>query len=280
MNRAAPRQLPILMYHSVCRQPGTPAFARFVVTPDSLERHLAALGEAGYRAVALSELISAAPEERCVALTFDDGFADFHDNVLPVLQVYGARASLFVATGYLGGGAGWLQPEGEDGRPMLDWPQLVAIDRSGLVELGAHSHAHPPLDEVDAARRGAEIRMPRRILEDRLQVPVRTFAYPFGYHDRRVRRAVAAAGYELACEVGDRAASSDDDPLALPRWTVPAGLSAEALLELVAARRTSGAAAASVAKRVVWRERRRWRPGFVASPVPPPRIGRVRSWAP
>jgi peptidoglycan/xylan/chitin deacetylase (PgdA/CDA1 family) len=280
MSPAVRRALPILMYHSVCAQPGTPAFARYVVTPDALERHLAALAEHGYRAVALPELLSSPSAERRVALTFDDGFADFHDNVLPVLQAYRARASLFVATGYLGGRAAWLEPEGEAGRPMLDWAELEAVDGSGLVDIGAHSHAHPPLDEVDAARRSAEIRMPRRILEDRLQHAVRTFAYPFGYHDRRVRRAVAAAGYGLACEVGDRSASSADDHLALPRWTVPAGLSARALLQLVETSSTSSATAVSKTKRLVWREWRRWRPGFVARPVPPPPLARSRAPVP
>jgi peptidoglycan/xylan/chitin deacetylase (PgdA/CDA1 family) len=269
MNGTARGNWPILMYHSVCNQAARPGFTPYVLTPAELDSHLAALAGAGYSGVSISDLSTGDPDGRRVALTFDDGFADFHDNVLPALQRHGMRASLFVATGYLGGRAAWLAPEGEADRPMLDWAQLEAVDRSGLVEIGAHSHAHPPLDEVDGARRLAEIKMPRRILEDRLQHPVRTFAYPFGYHDRRVRRAAAAAGYELACEVGERTASCDDDRMALPRWTVPPGLSAAALLRLVQTHAAAGAVAVSATKRMLWRERRRWRPGYVAPPVAP-----------
>ena len=34
-------------------------------------------------------------------LTFDDGFADFHDAALPLLPRYGFTATVFVTTGWV-----------------------------------------------------------------------------------------------------------------------------------------------------------------------------------
>ena len=41
---------------------------------------------------------------RTAAITFDDGYADNHDQALPILQRHGLAATFFVATGYLDGG--------------------------------------------------------------------------------------------------------------------------------------------------------------------------------
>jgi hypothetical protein len=45
-------------------------------------------------------------------------------------------------------------------------------------------------------------------------------AYPFGYSNARVRRAVRAAGYQYACAVGNMIADPARDWFAVPRLTV------------------------------------------------------------
>jgi hypothetical protein len=57
----------------------------------------------------------------------------------------------------------------------------------------------------------------RRVLQDRTQTPVPSFAYPHGYHDRAVRAAVARAGHESACEVGYRRYRGAGHRYAIPR---------------------------------------------------------------
>jgi peptidoglycan/xylan/chitin deacetylase (PgdA/CDA1 family) len=256
------------MYHSVCGGSASRAFAPFVLPPAILDAHLGALADDGWSMGSISDLWMSPPDAKVVALTFDDGFRDFYDEVVPRLRQHGARASLFVPTGYVGGTARWLAPEGEDSRPILDWSQLEDIAQSGLIEIGAHSHAHPQLDMIDIARATAEIRLPRRILEDNLQTAVPTFAYPFGYFNRSVLRRVREAGYELACAVGERHATTRDDRLALPRWSVGPTVSASGLLDLVRFEPTRLGRLSSEGKRYAWRSARRFRPGPIAPPVP------------
>jgi peptidoglycan/xylan/chitin deacetylase (PgdA/CDA1 family) len=44
---------------------------------------------------------------RAVAITFDDGYRDNHDQALPVLRHHGLHATFFVASGFLDGGRMW-----------------------------------------------------------------------------------------------------------------------------------------------------------------------------
>jgi len=45
--------------------------------------------------------------QRAAAITFDDGYADNHDQALPILQRHGLSATFFVATAFLDGGRMW-----------------------------------------------------------------------------------------------------------------------------------------------------------------------------
>lgn len=227
--------IPILMYHALS-QPITPGFRRWTLRPAVFEAHLAYLTGQGYRTVTVTELAErrrrggASLAGRLVALTFDDGYADFRDVALPMLERYDMTATLFVPTGYVGGRSEWMRGEGEGGRALLSWADLGEIAGRG-IEIGAHGHTHPELDTLPPAELTAQARLPRKLLEDRIGIPVRSMAYPFGHYDRRVRDAIAAAGYDAACTMNNWAATRGDHPLELPRLAIfddtdPASLAA------------------------------------------------------
>jgi peptidoglycan/xylan/chitin deacetylase (PgdA/CDA1 family) len=231
-----------------------------------LESHLSALAGAGFTVDSTVPPAGTREVTPRVVLTFDDGYRDFYDTVLPMLERHRMRAALFVPTGYLGGTARWLAPEGEGHRPIIDAAQLRDIAASGLVDIGAHSHSHPELDLVDAARLRSEVRLPKLILEDILQARVRTVAYPFGYFNGRVRREVAAAGYELAYAVGERTARRGDNPLAIPRWSVAPDCSPAELVRRIRGRGSVDRPLGAV-KRHIWRQQRRLTHRQVVDPV-------------
>lgn len=241
----------VLMYHSVCRRPGQGDFARFVVDPEGLESHLALLAETGRRTVTVDRLDRSSPTDVC--LTFDDGYADFHEVVLPLLEKYDATASLYLPTAYVDGHAEFLYPSPDAERALLSWSQVRELAGSGRVEIGAHSHTHPQLDRLDRARLRAEVRLPRTLLEQELQQPVVSYAYPFGYHDTRTKKEVAAAGYRAAVQVSDRGATTRDDRFAIPRLTVNAGTSAAGFADLLNQTTDLSIRVKTEAKRVIWR---------------------------
>lgn len=230
--------VPVLMYHSVAERPAA-ATQRLSVRPDAFAAQLALLREQGFTTVTFSEAVAALHEarplpSRPVVLTFDDGYADFHDVALPLLARFGCTATVFVTTG-------WMDDAGamRAGRPldrMLSWAQLDEI-RSNGVEIGAHSHSHAELDQLSDRALEWELRTSKALLEDRLSAPVPALAYPYGYWSSRVRAAVRAAGYRQAAAVANRTACVRHDTFAFPRLTVRRSTTPDTFERLVHGRR-------------------------------------------
>ena len=215
------RSVPILMYHAVADHPAA-ATRGLSVTPHALEKQLHLLVEQGYTGMTFSDLSEAFRKsgvlpERPIVLTFDDGYADFAHNAWPILSRFGFPATVFVTTG-------WIADAGENaaGTPldtMLTWAQVRALAAAG-VEIGAHSHSHPELDQLPDAALRLELGVCRAMLEDCIGTPVRALAYPYGYSTHRVRLAAHSAGYHCAAAVRNVRATSSDDPFMLPRLTI------------------------------------------------------------
>ncbi|GGK91515.1 polysaccharide deacetylase family protein [Mangrovihabitans endophyticus] len=241
MTVTAPRgwqTLPVLMYHSVSAAGGP--LRDLAVPAARLAEHLAALTGAGYRlvglAAALDLLDAGSPQagaERMVAVTFDDGYRNFLTAGVPALAEAGAGATLYASAGHLGEHAGWLGRWAPDFGRLLTWEELVEVGAAG-IEVANHGWRHHPLDVLPHAQLRAEIRRSRDELEQRLQTPMRGFAYPHGYHDRHVRDAVRQTGHDHATEVGRRRHTPADRRFAVPRLQPTPDMTGADLVALVA----------------------------------------------
>lgn len=213
--------IPILMYHSVSNSPAA-SIRGLSVRPEAFAEQVAYLHQNGFTGLTFGELCqlrrSGQPlPERPVVLTFDDGYADLVEEALPVLTSHGFPATVFVTTG-------WLDDAGQRaaGTPpdrMLTWRQLAILEQAG-IEIGAHSHSHPQLDQIPVKELRAELAEPKSLLEDRLGHRVATLAYPYGYSNRRVRDMSLELGYRNGAGVANGIASPSSDPFRVPRLTV------------------------------------------------------------
>ncbi|WP_407552919.1 polysaccharide deacetylase family protein [Streptomyces sp. Pv4-95] len=202
----------VLMYHSVADVTEDPYHV--TVSPDRLHRQLGWLRGRGLRGVGVGELLQARAAGRgagLVGLTFDDGYADFLSDALPLLRRHDCTATVFVLPGRPGGENAW-DPLGPR-KPLLTEDGIRAVADAGL-EVGSHGMLHLDLTSVDDGALERETAGSRTRLAAVTGQAPDGFCYPYGTVDARAVAAVRAAGYRYACAI-------DPGPLtslhALPR---------------------------------------------------------------
>jgi peptidoglycan/xylan/chitin deacetylase (PgdA/CDA1 family) len=215
---------PALVYHKIER--GFELGVN-VVSPSAFRRHVEWFASRGWSPRAIGEAVARrrahgaghAAGARLVGLTFDDGYAGIAEHAVPLLASRGFTATVFVPSDYVGRGADW--DTGLLGRRFrhLDAAALRDLVVAGF-EIGSHSATHRDLRSLDDDALRRETAGSRRALEDLAGAPVRSFAYPFGRHDARVRAAVADAGYEIACGGFPDGASPDGRLVHVARFGV------------------------------------------------------------
>jgi peptidoglycan/xylan/chitin deacetylase (PgdA/CDA1 family) len=200
-----------------------------------------------------------------VAITFDDAYRGALTLGAAELKARNMPATMFVPPGLLGADAFWwdafaqpggLPPEWRhaalddcrgDGAMIHDewvrlgrlpvtvpgWmqpgtlPELLSWVRDGGT-VGAHTWAHVNLRRAGPLDLERELVQPLAWLRDHLPAPVVLpwLSYPYGLADAAVAKAAKNAGYQAAMLVsGGWLPRVSNDPYALPRLNIPAGLS-------------------------------------------------------
>jgi peptidoglycan/xylan/chitin deacetylase (PgdA/CDA1 family) len=199
-----------------------------------------------------------------VAITFDDAYRGAVDLALPELARRGLPTTVFVAPGLLGRQSLWWDEladgtqglpaeirkrvlergEGRGGplrehcrsaaaRPLPDCygcaseHQVRDLGRYPKVTLGAHTWSHPNLTRIDPGELAKEMSRPLEWLRS-AQVPtLPVLAYPYGLSSPAVEAAAEQAGYHAALLVEGGWFAGGGSPWRVPRYNVPAGLSAD-----------------------------------------------------
>jgi peptidoglycan/xylan/chitin deacetylase (PgdA/CDA1 family) len=189
------------------------------VTPARLEAQLQGFMRRGYRAARFSDALRRPSGPRVVALTFDDAFRSVYEIAFPMMRRLGLVGTVFVPTAWPGrddpmewpGIDHWQGGPHEHELRCMSWEELHELQDAGW-EIGAHTHTHPHLTQVDDATLADELRRSREICEARMGA-CESLAYPYGDHDERVMAAARDAGYSYAATLS----ASIPVPTAL-RW--------------------------------------------------------------
>ena len=211
-------RLPILMYHRVAPK-CAPDLARYCVTPERFREQMQYLRDSGYHTVRLPAWRAAAESRRplpgrAILLTFDDGYRDFAEHAMPVLESCGFSALVFVVTDRVGGVNTW--DAAIESIPLLGWDEIRDLHGRG-VDFGAHSGGHPSLLELPFSDVIREAARSRRAIHRELGFAPDAFAYPYGAHGGAVDRMVASCGYQYGLTTEPCPARFDQPMMALPR---------------------------------------------------------------
>ena len=203
----------ILMYHSIKigRDPIT-------IPPATFRMQLDLLAGAGYRGVSVREYLASRSSldagMKIAVLTFDDGYQDFADVVVPEIESRGWNCTVFLCSDLVGASGGW-DPDGGGAEMLIGWRQAQDLVTRG-IEIGGHGLTHADLTRIDAVQMQREIAASKEALETRARCNVTSFAAPYG-HTTPAIRATIGRFYECAVGTTMAKASAASDRYDLPR---------------------------------------------------------------
>jgi peptidoglycan/xylan/chitin deacetylase (PgdA/CDA1 family) len=202
----------ILTYHSI-DESGSP-----ISVPEATFRsHVRFLASGAVSVVPLTRIADMPVDADAVALTFDDGFANFSSTALPLLRDHQLAATVFVVSEHAGRRNDW-GGRAAPGIPVLDlmsWSEIGAAADAG-IEIGAHTRTHPDLTTVSAQAMEDEIRGASDRIETELGRRPTSFAYPYGAVNEAAAT-LAGDAFERSCTTEFRPVSADEVRHRLPR---------------------------------------------------------------
>lgn len=184
------RTIPILMYHHI-GTPGAAGGGWLYIKPEVFSQQMDYLVSRGYTAVTLPEIVAgllgtSTLPAKPIALTFDDGYRDFHANAYPVLRARNLKATVFIITQLM---------EGVD---YLTWEQAREIAGNSLITIGDHTLDHRSLAKMGEEELHNEIINSKNIIEANLGKKITVFAYPFGTGNDQASKILSEAGFMAA----------------------------------------------------------------------------------
>ncbi len=109
-----------------------------------------------------------------------------------------------------------------EGCDLMDWEEARTLARAGM-ELGAHSLSHPALSLLGRDEQRHEAEGSRRLIEERAQVTVDSFAYPGGDFSELTLQVVRDAGFRSAVTTMSGSNAAGFDPFRLRRRSLSEG---------------------------------------------------------
>lgn len=236
--------VPIIMYHSVNKD--DTLSNDYVITPVQLEKDFVYLTQNGYTPVFMQDLIDfvhiGTPlPEKPVVITFDDGFSDNFQNVLPLLEKYNFKATISIVGSF-------SQKASSPSftafsLPYLTWDEIATLYESCHVEIANHTFNMHSI----ASRKGcsimdgesfedyrnaliSDLSKTQTLLWDNCKILPTTFTYPYGFVCEPSLRIVKSLGFKASLGVEEKPNYLTTDPdclYNLNRYNRPANISTE-----------------------------------------------------
>lgn len=211
------------MYHHIA-----PTDKSINVYPELFEDQLKIMSAKGWKTISGEEFLyfnhnRKEKPNKCVLITFDDGFADNYVFAYPLLKKYGMKAMLFIATDLIDDSdvnrdsftplthnEAWkIANTDERSKVMCTWNELQEMEDAGVFDIQSHGSSHKTPDLIKSGNYPAlreDLSEGRAVLERRFSKKVRHFAWPRGVHDEEGRKIAVEAGYQ-ALYTTDRGAN-------------------------------------------------------------------------
>ena len=126
-------------------------------------------------------------------ITFDDGYEDNLIYALPILKKYNLTATCFIVPKSIGKTNVWDQHQFK----LMDSYQIKEWIDEGM-SIGSHSFSHQNLTKIKNNELKTEIDGSKKYLEDKFQLDINNFCYPYGKYNQSIINEVKKSEYKKA----------------------------------------------------------------------------------
>ena len=152
--------------------------------------------------------LSGQKTNRKILLTIDDGLLSFYENAWPILKKKKIPFILFVNT------------KNVNSNNYMNWDQIKELYKSGIVEIGNHSHSHEYLVEENAEVIRDDILTSIKIFKKELGENSDFFSYPFGEYSLEFKSIIKNLGFKYAFGQHSGVIDETKDLWELPRYPI------------------------------------------------------------
>ena len=214
------KNIPILMYHDVSYKENND----MTVSPELFEEHIKALSENGYTPLCFDDMYAyvmnnAQLPEKCVMITFDDGYLSNYEYAYPILEKYGMKGAVF-AVGVTMGQTTY-KDTGKEINPHYTFEQGREMFERDVLITQSHTYDLHRVEGLDKEYRNGASKLPgesesefakmfldditksKQEIETGVGNGVIALSYPQGIHSPVTDAVVGKAGYHITVTVED-----------------------------------------------------------------------------
>lgn len=194
----------ILMYHLVL--PQSIAYKNdLIVTVENLEEQLIYIKN-NFKTVFFKDLEASKSVENKIILTFDDGYYNNLQYLIPLLEKYQLKATIFIPTEFIQNNLNGNE------KVYMNFDEIKSLNRD-LVEIALHSHSHKNFSQMTLSEAEADLLKNIEILDQNEINFSKVLAYPYGKFPKEKERKkeffkmLERIGIESAMRIGNNVAS-------------------------------------------------------------------------
>ncbi|OBW43438.1 Polysaccharide deacetylase [Chryseobacterium sp. MOF25P] len=169
----------ILMYHQVL--PQSIAYKNdLIVTVENLDEQLVYIKN-NFKTVFFKDLEDSKSVDNKIILTFDDGYYNNLQYLIPLLEKHQLKATIFIPTEFIQNNL-----NGEE-RVYMNFDEIKSLNPN-LVEIALHSHSHKNFSQMTLSEAETDLLKNIEILEQNQISFTKVLAYPYGKFPKEKER--------------------------------------------------------------------------------------------
>lgn len=165
----------ILMYHQVLPKELAPK-DNLIVTTENLEEQLIYIKN-NFTTLFFKDIQKESNTPNKIILTFDDGYYNNLEYLIPLLEKYQLKATIFIPTEYIQNGIHSVE------RKFMNFDEIRNLN-SELIEIALHSHSHKNYAEMPIEEAREDLKKNIKVLEENSITFSNVLAYPYGKFPR------------------------------------------------------------------------------------------------